>query len=127
MEDKNKIMGCTPDGKLQVTSEIFNYEYLEVFGKLTEKLNMKEQLQIRLKYAEHCIDEGMEAIAITCYMNILEEVIIDKKIKRGYEDVAKKAYYGLVACRTATMILHGKAVKDTPMRIGTCSRIYKTA
>lgn len=97
MEDKNKIMGCTPDGKLQVTSEIFNYEYLEVFGKLTEKLNMKEQLQIRLKYAEYCIDEGMESIALTCYMNILEEVVVDNKIKRGYEDIAKKAYYGLLA------------------------------
>lgn len=97
MEDKNKIMGCTPDGKLQVTSEIFNYEYLEVLGKLTDNLDMKERMQIRLKYAEHCIDEDMESIALTCHMNILEEVVVDNKIKRGYEDVAKKAYYGLVA------------------------------
>lgn len=97
MENKNKIMGCTPDGKMQVTSEIFNFEYFDVLGELTDKLDMKERLQIRLKYAEYCIDEYMESVAFNCYTDILEEVIVNNKIKRGYEDIAKKAYYGLLA------------------------------
>lgn len=96
MKEQIKIINCSPEGKLELSDDLFNKEAWEIINNLEDILVGEEELQLAIMYADYCADNHMEKVAIDYYIYVLEHTIENNKNDNKPNKLAEKAYNRLV-------------------------------
>lgn len=96
MSKLQKIAQCNSDGKLWLTSDVFEDVSWEFLANIESMSDKKEKLRMYLKYADYCSQFQMDKEAFHYYRLILGETIIQNMILLDFKEIAEKAYNGLV-------------------------------
>lgn len=95
MNKGHLMAGSTPDGKLYVTSNYFEYDIWGDRYQLFAHAEKDDYLTAQLVYAEFCRACGDERDALNTFSEILEMTVMHSKILHQYKELAEKAYSGL--------------------------------
>lgn len=96
MSKLQKIAQCNSNGKLWLTSDVFEDVSWEFLADIESMSDKKEKLRMYLKYADYCSQFQMDKEAFHYYRLVLGETVIQNMILPDFKEIAKKAYNGLV-------------------------------
>ncbi len=91
-----KIAQCNPNGKLWLTSDVFEDISWEILADIESMSDEKEKLRIYLKYADYCSQLQQDKEAFYYYRLILDRTVIQNEILPNFKETAENAYYGVV-------------------------------
>lgn len=89
------MAGSTPNGRLYVTPDYFEYDTWGDRYQLFAHSVEEDYLAAQLVYAEYCMSCGYERDALHTFSDILDRTVIKGQINTQYKELAYKAYSGL--------------------------------
>ncbi len=96
-----KIAQCNPNGKLWLTSDVFEDISWELLADIESMSDEKEKIRIYLRYADYCSQLQQDKEAFHYYRLVLDRTIIRNEIMPEFKEIAESAYYGVVS------LMHG--------------------
>lgn len=91
--------GC-PDGRIAMTSGVFDDASWEQQCDVDDMEEGRDKLVASLRFADYCAECGEFDKAFSYYCSVLEKSISDGRIINECQDLAERAYQGVVVCNS---------------------------